>query len=271
MSQLPEGSYKPLNDINESALGWEVPIESVPLPSGGLLYSPDSFFYNKSLIQIKAMTAREEDILSSRAYSKEGSAIDHLIASCTGASLKDIGQLLLGDRNALLISIRVTGYGADYNAEVSCNACGKSCDHNFNLSELEVKQLNIEPIEPGKNIFEFRLPVSKKIVHFRFFNSEDENQIDGEIENMSKMLGEANTGRVTSRIFKRVLSIDGITDRNKIKKFISIMPAYDSKKFRNYVSELEPKIETEVHYKCKYCSHESQIPLPIGRNFFWPA
>jgi hypothetical protein len=200
MSQLPEGSYKPLNDINESALGWEVPIESVPLPSGGILYSPDSFFYNKKLIQIKAMTAKEEDILSSQAYTKEGSAIDHLIASCAGAPLKDVGNLLLGDRNALLISIRVTGYGADYQADVNCPVCSKSSNYIFNLSELEIKQLDIEPVETGKNIFEFKLPVSKKNVHFKFFNTNDENQIDNEISNMSKMLGEASTGRVTSRL-----------------------------------------------------------------------
>tara|TARA_B100000035_G_scaffold292438_1_gene281074 strand:- start:76 stop:891 length:816 start_codon:yes stop_codon:yes gene_type:complete len=271
MSQLPEGSYKPLNDINESALGWEVPVESVPLPSGGMLYSPDSFFYNKSLIQIKAMTAKEEDILSSQAYSKDGSSIDHLIASCTGAPLKDIKRLLLGDRNALLISIRVTGYGADYNAEVNCTACGKSSQYEFNLSELEIKQLDVEPVEPGKNIFQFKLPVSKKVVYFKFFNTNDENQIDSEISNMSKMLGEASTGRVTSRLFKRIVSIDGVTDRNQIKKFIDIMPAYDSKKLRSYISDLEPKIITEVHYKCKHCGNETMIPLPIGRNFFWPA
>jgi len=271
MSQLPEGSYKPLNDINESALGWEVPVESVPLPSGGVLYSPDSFFYSKNLIKIKAMTAKEEDILSSRAYSKEGSAIDHLIASCTGASLKDVGQLLLGDRNALLIAIRVTGYGAEYSAEVTCRACGKSSEYDFNLSELGIKQLDVDPIEKGKNIFEFSLPISKKVVHFKFFNTDDESQIDLELANTSKMLGEANIGRVTSRIFKRIISIDGVTDRNQIKKFINIMPAYDSKKLRNYISDLEPKIETDVHHKCKYCSNESLIQLPIGRNFFWPA
>lgn len=271
MSQLPEGSHKPLNDINESALGWEVPVESVPLPSGGMLYSPDSFFYNKGLIQIKAMTAREEDILSSNAYVKDGSAIDQLIVSCTGAPLSDVKKLLLGDRNALLIAIRVTGYGSEYTAEVRCPSCSRSSDYNFNLSELEIKQLHAKPIESGKNIFEFKLPVSKKIVHFKFFNSDDENQIDNEISNMSKMLGEASTKRITSRLFKRIYSIDGVTDRNQIRKFVDIMPAFDSKKLRNYISELEPKIDTNVFYKCKHCGHETKISLPIGRNFFWPA
>jgi hypothetical protein len=217
------------------------------------------------------MTAKEEDILASSAYSKEGSAVEHLIASCTGAPFKDVKNLLLGDRNALLISIRVTGYGADYAADVKCTACGKNSNYEFNLSELEIKQLSVDPVESGKNIFEFKLPVSKKIVHFRFFNSNDENEIDNEISNVTKILGASSTGRVTSRLFKRILSIDGTTDRGQIKKFIDIMPAYDSKKLRNYISSLEPKIVTEVHFKCKHCGNEAMIPLPIGRNFFWPA
>lgn len=271
MSQIPDGSYKPINDINESALGWEVPVESVPLPSGGMLYSPDSFFYNKKLINIKAMTAKEEDILSSRAFSKDGSTIDRLITSCTGAPLKDVKQLLLGDRNALLISIRVTGYGSDYEADVTCNTCGKSNQTQFNLSELEIKQLDIKPIEEGKNIFEYILPVSKKIIHFKFFNSYDEEQFDNEVSNMTKVLGQSSLGLVTSRLFKRIYSIDGVTDRNQIKKFIDIMPAFDSKKLRDYISNLEPKIITDVEYKCRSCSSEAKISLPIGRNFFWPA
>jgi hypothetical protein len=271
MSQLPAGSYKPMNDISDSVLGWEIPVESVPLPSCGVLYDENSFFYKKEMVNIKAMTAKEEDILSSRAFSKEGTTIQHLIASCTGAPLRDVNRLLLGDRNALLISIRVTGYGVDYNANVTCPACQKTSEQQFDLSQLEIGQLDINPVKEGENIFEYSLPVSKKIVHFRFFNAEDESAVDSQIQNMEKMLGSRSVGRITTRLFNRIVSIDGITDRDKIKKFVDIMPAFDSKSLRNFISDLEPKINTEVSFKCKHCLTETMIMLPIGKNFFWPA
>jgi len=270
MSQIPDGSYKPINDINESILGWEIPVESVPLPSGGVLYSPDSFFYNKASIKVKAMTAKEEDILSSRAYSKEGTTIEHLIASCTGAPLKDVSELLLGDRNALLISIRITGYGSDYSANVTCPKCTKVSENIFDLSELEIIPLD-SSLSVADGVFSFKLPVSKKTVYFKFLNNKEEENISKDYENTQKLLGENSVGSITFKLFKRIMKIDDVTDRDKIKKFIDIMPAYDSRSLRKFISDKEPRLKTEINYKCKHCSEESEILLPIGRNFFWPA
>lgn len=271
MSQLPQGSYRPINDVNDSALGWEVPVESVPLPSGGLLYPPESFFHNKSVVQIKAMTAREEDILTSQSYIKEGSTIDHLIASCTMSSLNDVRSLLLGDKNALLISIRITGYGPSYDAEVTCPACNVTAETNFNLGDLAIKKLSVDPIEPSQNIFEFLLPVSKKKVKFKLFTGHDSNEVDAEIDQARKIMGRNSVGDVTYRLFKRIISIDGTVDRDQIKKFINIMPAYDSKSLRDYATKIEPRLDTNVLYKCQNCHSESELKLPIGKYFFWPA
>lgn len=271
MSQLPEGSYKPLNSAPESILGWEVPVEAVPLPSGGKLYPPDSFFHNKEMIEIKAMTAKEEDILTSRAYSKLGTTIDHLIASCAMCSVEDVKGLLLGDRNALLVAIRVTGYGADYQTEVTCPACSKKSEHSFDLGSLEIKTLSVQPVKDGSRIFEFLLPVSKKKVHFKLVNSTEDEAIDKDMETSSKMLGVNSVGRVTHSLFNKIVSIDGVVDRDQIRRFVDIMPAFDSKSLRKYMNEIEPKIDMETHLTCKHCGQISKLILPIGRNFFWPS
>mgnify|MGYP001396683017 CR=1 FL=1 len=152
---------------NRSNLEWSVPVEAVPLPSKGVLYSDNSFFHKKELVNIKTMTAKEEDILLSTAYYKNGSVMSELIKSCIDKPGVDPDDLILGDKNALVISIRITGYGTDYNTKVTCPACGSSEEKVFNLSELEIKRLGADPIAPGINAFEYILPVSKKKVIFK--------------------------------------------------------------------------------------------------------
>lgn len=271
MSQIPEGSHKPLNDISESVLGWEVPVESVPLPSGGTLYSPSNFFYNKKVVQIKAMTAKEEDILSSSAFIKDGSTIDRLIASCVMCPLKDVNELLLGDRHALLVSIRVTGYGPNYDVNITCPHCNHTSELNFDLGTLGIIPLNVDPIEEGANIFSFDLPVSKKRVLFKIFNGKDEDLLAKEIKQAKKIMGQNSVGAVTYRLFRRIISIDGVDDRDQIKKFVDIMPAYDAKSLRKYASDIEPKLDSTINFTCPNCKTDSQVRMPIGKNFFWPA
>jgi len=271
MSQFPEGSYKPLNGAPESICAWEVPVESVPLPSGGKLYKQESFFYNKTTIQLKAMTAKEEDILTSRSYAKEGTTIEHLIASCAMCSYKDVKELLLGDRNALLVAIRVTGYGSEYIADVNCPKCKKNSEFNFDLGNLEINTLQVQPVKEGTKIFEFTLPVSKKIVHFKLIDADEDEKIEKEVENQIKILGINSVGRITHRLFSRIVSIDNIADRDQIKKFVNIMPAYDSKQLREYMSKIEPSLDMFTEFDCPHCDEKSKVLLPIGRNFFWPS
>ena len=162
-------SHQEKNDSIERSAGnleWSVPIESVPLPSKGLLYGKESFFHKKELIDIKAMTAKEEDILLSSAYHKNNTVMKELIKSCIGVQGIDPDELILGDKNALAISIRITGYGSDYKTTVNCPACGAISDHVFDLSCIEIKRLGAEPVQEGVNAFEYVLPITKKRVIF---------------------------------------------------------------------------------------------------------
>ena len=161
-------------DVMVSDFGWEVPVESVPIPSEGKVYPQNSSMFGRKTVNIKAMTAREEDILSSRALINNGTVIKHLIKSCVIDDDVNVDDMLVGDRNALMISIRITGYGVEYSAFCNCPVCGNRSQSTFNLGELPIKRLELDPVSPGENCFEYTLPVSGKTVFFRFLTGRDD-------------------------------------------------------------------------------------------------
>jgi len=259
-----------LDHLKSDIFNWEVPIETVPLPSQGKIYSEDNWFYNKETIDIKSMTANEEDILASQAYIKKGTVIEELIKSCIMNKNANVEDLLIGDKNALALAIRITGYGSQYNCNVICNHCQHNNQKVFDLSSLGIKSLGSEPVENGKNIFGFVLPVSKKKIHFKLLTTNDTNKLNSSIAAKQSILGEMSIGTVTSNLESQIVSIDGVDDFSKIKKFIEIMPAFDSRALRGYMQKIQPGIDMSVNFKCDRCSNESKVSLPITANFFWP-
>lgn len=257
------------HDVMKEDFGWEVPTELVPVPSAGLLYSPDSLLYNKKTLKIKAMTAREEDYLASPALIKEGTALDHVIKSCLLENI-DIDEMILGDKNAILTSIRITGYGADYDVKVRCNSCSAFNEVRVNLTDLKIKRLEITPHTEGSNLFLYKLPVTGKEVLFKFNTIKNEKEKQRHVENLEKSNLLNSVGQVTMFLEYAIHSIGGITDRNKIKHFILNMPARDAKSLRNYIIKNEPGIEMKDNFKCKNCNSHNHFDIPINSNFFWP-
>lgn len=261
----------PTSNVMKDEFGWEVPVENVPLPSRGLIYDPDTVLYNTETINIKAMTAKEEDILTSQAYIKQGVVIERLIESCVTDKSISVDNLITGDKNALMIAIRITGYGTDYPVEHKCRNCGTFNKVNIDLSALPIKRLKHDPLELGKNLFSFTLPVTKKVVNFKIPTGLDEKEQELK-EKRYKQLGiNKPDASVTDFLEKIIVSIDGITDRNKITHFIKSMPAQDSRKLRLYVAENEPGIDMSWNYECSNCQHENDINVPVTPEFFWPS
>jgi hypothetical protein len=259
-----------MNSIMKSEFNWEIPYESIPLPSEGIVYDPNLTLYNRDTLKIKAMTAREEDILTSQAYVKEGSVIEKLIESCLVDKSFSVNDLIIGDRNALLVSIRITGYGSDYKMNHTCQHCDSKNIVMAQLSELGIKRLKSQPVEPGKNLFKYELPVTKKNVHYKFTTGHDE--AEEEITNKRReKLGVKAPGKVTSFLERSIVSIDGVTDKNKITHFIKNMPALDSRRLRIHMKENEPGIDMTWEYECKNCRGENKIDLPLTSEFFWPT
>lgn len=248
----------------------EVPYESVPLPSRGVIYPSTSSLHNKETLDIKVMTATEEDILSSRAYIKKGTVITELLKSCILDKTINVQDMISGDKNAVMISVRITGYGAIYPAEVQCGACEHVYDHDFDLSKLEIKRLEIQPIEHGKNLFHYKLPVSGKDVLFKFLTGQDEDEISRHQEVMKKKLGMIQDKNITSKLKHCIIEVDGDSNRANIAKFVDRMRAKDSKDLRKYIDKHEPGILMKQETVCPACGNIEEVTMPFSGQFFWP-
>jgi len=259
----------PHRNVMSEDFGYEVPVENVPLPSMGAVYPVDGPLHGQETIQVRAMTAADEDILTSRALVKKGTVITELIRSC--AINKDIhpDQMLSGDRNAILVSIRITGYGAEYSVEIECPECDHKAAQDFNLAALKIKRLGLEPMAAGSNVFEATLPMTKKNVKFKFLTGTDEREMMV-IADRKKKQGHHAEALITERLSHQILSIDGITDKNKIRHFIRNMPARDSLFLRKHIDKHEPGIDMKTWMECPACAEQSEVRLPMGAAFFWP-
>lgn len=261
-SQTKEEAFK-------KEFGLDIPVSLVPLPSLGIVYSQESPLHLKEQVEIKGMTTREEDILMSRALIKKGTVITELIKSCLITPGVEVSSLIGGDRNALMVSIRILGYGSDYDAEVNCPKCEHKNTIKVDLNQLDVKDLKTNPVALGENRFSFVLPITKKNVHFRFLTGKEEEEILATMEARKKR-GLPNDNVVTTRLLYSILSIENVSDRNKIAQFIGNMPARDSMALRQYMDEIEPGIDMKFEFNCSNCEHYEVMALPLGPNFFWP-
>ena len=248
--------------------GYVVPAELVPLPSMGKVY-PNPPLAGATGIEIKAMTAREEDILTSRALIKSGRVITELLKSCICDRSIDPDELVTGDRNAVLVALRITGYGSDYTVDVECPECGDTKKgHIFDLSKLPIKTLDVEPIRPGTNAFEFMLPVSKKRVLFSLMTGKMDRDMNLTTERTKK--AGMREEPVTTKLITQVTQVEGI-EPNGLVEFIKNMPANDSRKLRNYIDKVSPLIDMTQKFTCPLCDSETEVDVPLGAEFFWPS
>ena len=248
---------------------FEIPIEIVPLPSEGKVYALGTTLCNKTELEISSLTAREEDILTSEALIKQGTMIEHLLKSCITDKTVNVNSMLLGDRLALLIAIRATGYGAEYSVEATCPACKQKFKATFNLATLPIKHLTIEPIEEFSNKFSFMLPVIKKNVIFKFLNGNDERELALAIERKKNV--SAIGSSVTTRLIYQIEAIGNVSDKGRIAQIVRKLPALDSLKLRTYIDDNEPGIDTTSHAQCNSCGWYGEVDVPLGAEFFWPS
>jgi hypothetical protein len=254
----------------KSDFGIDIPIEQVPLPSSGLVYPSTSTLAGRDTVDIRVMTAHEEDILTSSAYLKKGTVITELLKSCLIDKTIDPLDLLVGDRNALMVAIRITGYGSDYTVEVECNECNVKSECTFNLGELPIRRLSINPVSSGMNLFEFALPATKKVVRFKFLTGRDEQTIV-ETTQKQKKLGMNTDQSVTTNLLYSIQAIDGDEKRDRIAGFVRMMPARDSLALRSFIRDSEPGIIMKQEVECPSCGRTEVIGMPISTSFLWPG
>jgi hypothetical protein len=216
------------------------------------------------------MTAREEDILTSRALLKTGRVMSVLIKSCLVEKSVDPDMLLSGDRNAILSAIRITGYGPEYKVKLGCPSCDQEASTEVDISKFPVKRLDVDPVAVGQNAFSFVLPVSKKTVVFSLPTGLSEREVEAEQLGQRKALGPVAESNVTTRLFHHVASVGEETDRQKIKRIITTLPARDSLALRNYMEKISCGVEMVQAFECPSCGDRSEVDVPVGTEFFWP-
>ena len=238
---------------------FQFPTEVIDLPSKGLLYPEDSPL-SSGKVEMKYMTAREEDILTNVNYLEQGIVIDKLLESLVVSKI-DHNELLIGDKNALLIAARVLGYGKDYDIEY----LGKP--YTVDLSELKLKELDESLFEKGKNEFEFTLPTTNTVIKFKLLTQGDETRINEEIKGLQKIDKNASYEN-TTRLKHMILSVDGDTDNGKIRQFVdNYFLARDSRALRTYVTIIQPDVDLTFYPEG---GPEGGVDIPIGINFLWP-
>ena len=213
----------------------QFPAEEVTLPSKGILYSPESPLKD-GILEMKYMTAREEDILTNQNLIANGTVIDKLLQSLIISKI-DYNELLIGDKDALMVAARVLGYGSDY----SFTYRGKEI--TVDLSTLKDKPLSDEPIEKGKNEFEFILPISKNKLTFKLLTHKDENEMRKELEGLKK-IDKNSSKELSTRLKYIILSVNGDYEKSTIRNFVdNQFLAKEAREFRKHVAQIQPTVD----------------------------
>jgi hypothetical protein len=239
----------------------KIPTETVTLPSKGLLY-PETSPLAKGEIEMKYMTAKEEDILTNSNYIKNGTVIDKLLQALIITPI-DYNELLIGDKNAVLIAARVLGYGKDY----SFNYNGREV--SVDLSKLEDKVVDESLFKPGANEFSFILPHSGNNVTFKVLTHGDEQKIEAEIKGLQKV-NPNSSSEVTTRLKYLITSVEGKRDQKDIREFIdTYLIAKDARALREYYGKISPDVNMVFKPEDEDYTGEG-ITVPVSLNFFWP-
>jgi hypothetical protein len=237
------------------------PTEIVDLPSKGLVYDKENPL-SSGKIEMKYMTAKEEDILSNQSYITNGTVLDKLLKALIVSKDINYNDLIVGDKNALLIAARILGYGSEYEFNY------KDEKVKIDLSILDNKEIDKKLFEQGKNEFSFTLPKSGSIITFKLLTHGDESKIERELKGLKKINPKASPD-LSTRLKYMIVSIDGSSETKDVREFVdTYFLAQDSRSLRNYIKDFQPDVNLNIPVELE--GGEENITIPIGLNFFWP-
>jgi len=259
-------------EAKTSTLSYVAPTELVELPSKGKFYPEGHPLHNKEHIEIRHMTAKDEDILVNQSYLKKGVAIEKLLENIVIDKNVKINDLLIGDKNALVVASRITGYGPEYITKVACPSCGTTSDNEFDLEEaLVINEPDLEAYDAEQTdngTFLITLPKTGAVAEVRPQTGADEKKIISQSESRKKHrlqpLG------LTDQIKGYVIGITIDGNPVNISEFVDNMPALDSKFLRTTYKNIMPNVELVQHFECSSCGFEQALEVPFTTDFFWP-
>ncbi len=268
LDNKPEtGAEAPTQNAN-ALLNFVTPTEFVELPTKGKFYPKNHPLCGAETIEIKFMTAKETDLLTSKTLLKKGVAIDRMLQSILVDSSIKVADLFIGDKNAILVAARISGFGASYDANITCKNCGAVCEQHFNLEEVNKKEVS-EDIEFTDNgTFFVKLPKSGIRAECKLMTGSDEDFLMKKVEKKRKL--KLPETLLTDQLKLIIVSLEGVTERGPVENFVDVMPAMDSTHLRKEYERVKPDIDMSYFFECESCEASNTVSIPFSTNFFWP-
>lgn len=268
IADVPHESY---SDIPEQFIERiKYPTEIIDLPSKGWFY-PANHPLSSGKIEIKMMTAREEDILTSTNLVKKGIVLQRLLESLIVNKKIKQEEILLCDMNGIFVAVRRLAYGDKYGPlKITCPSCGEDCQHTVDLSLIEPKPFDFEKYPRGINNFTATLPYCKKMICYKILNQKEDDMVDGEVKAMSKVNKDRSTA-ITTRLKYVIQSVDGNCEIVDIRKFIETeLLSRDNLYLRTHIKDNIPDLDMRFQFVCPNCDHADKLEVPMTVEFFWP-
>jgi hypothetical protein len=251
---------------------YEFPTEIIDLPSKGKVYSPENPL-SKGTVEIKYMTAREEDILASQNLIRKGVVLDKLFESVVVEEGVNIDDILIGDKNAILLATRILGYGKDYQVDITDPFSGEQQKTNVDLAKIQIKEIDSTLLN-SNNKYEFELPIAKKKIVFKLLSHKDEKDINAEIQALNRLSKDKDgvSSEISTRLRYMIEEIEGNNDRGFINNFVkNNLLARDSRVLRNYIQQISPDLELKFDFTSDLTGEKEALDIPLGAGFFYPS
>jgi len=256
--------------VGTAGLNFSTPTELVDLPSKGEFYPEGHPAHGLKTIEIKYMTAKEEDILTSQTLLKKGVALERLLESVMVDNSINPRSLLVGDRNALLVAARITGFGSDYDTQINCPHCSAATEYSFDLTETGTKESTIPNgvTMTANGTFVVDLPVTGVSVETKLLTGTDESKITA--QQQSKKKHKLQETPLTDQLKAIIVSVNDHTDRSIVNKFVDNMPSRDTRHLRKIYDDITPNIDMTFDFECPSCSTSTDVEVPFTVSFLWP-
>tara|TARA_R110001583_G_scaffold30104_8_gene104396 strand:- start:1344 stop:2195 length:852 start_codon:yes stop_codon:yes gene_type:complete len=268
-----EGQTPPILTTSDSTspLQFVAPTEFVDLPTQGKFYPEGHPLHNKETVEIRYMTAKDEDILTSKTLLKKGVAVDRMLANILVDKNIKIEDLFVGDKNAIIIAARISGYGPEYKTNVTCPSCGATAENEFDLNDI-LEKGTAEPYNDiqieADGTFNITLPKTKVVAQCRLVSGKDEKRLEAVAAKRKKHGLPENT--LTELVKTLIVSLNGESERKVVEGFVDQMPALDSKFLRAAYNRVVPNVDMKHVYGCESCGVETSLDMPFSVSFFWP-
>ena len=247
---------------------YDFPTEVITLPSEGKCY-PEDHPLSSGELEIKYMTAKEEEILASLNLISKGVVLDKLFESIIADKSIDVNDIIIGDKNAIVLATRILGYWPEYKIQVP--SIEGQTEIQIDLSKVQTKDVDLDKLN-RENIYEWVTPVGKNVIKWRMLTHGDEKMIDTDVRAMNRLNKDGASAELTTRYRYMIKSVDGKEDTKSIVDFVNNkFLARDTRAFRTHIKELQPDMKMEFEYDNPNTGEKEMTPIPMGVGFFWPS